>query len=351
VTVLAEADVAALLAFIGEAASDRPADSPYSPPVLGRLRELVRADFLAFSELDRVRQRTLGLMTEEGSATPAELAMQDERQPSYWTIRHEHLACAYHDRTGDFRALRVSDFLTRRQLRGSRLYREWFKPRGIETEMSVGLDAPRWHTKVFVFDRASGDFSERDKAVLDAVRPALARLYEASLSRVRLAQALELVGDHEGDGRAAVVILDSAGRPDFMSERARGLFDRMGAAVGQLPLAIEARLKARRWADAAEPFVVRFDQGQVLVHRSGDAMLLEERTESALTPRESQVLELVAGGRTNAGVAAELYLSTGTVRRHLENAFAKLGVHTRTAAVARLRHERGHRTQGSIAPE
>ena len=60
-----------------------------------------------------------------------------------------------------------------------------------------------------------------------------------------------------------------------------------------------------------------------------------------LTPREREVLELVAEGRTNAEIAAVLWISPGTVRRHLENIFEKLGVHTRTAAVAAARTTKG----------
>jgi DNA-binding NarL/FixJ family response regulator len=57
---------------------------------------------------------------------------------------------------------------------------------------------------------------------------------------------------------------------------------------------------------------------------------------SILTPREAEVLRLVAQGLTNAEVGAELVLSPGTVRAHLENVFDKLGVHARTAAAAWL---------------
>lgn len=60
---------------------------------------------------------------------------------------------------------------------------------------------------------------------------------------------------------------------------------------------------------------------------------------SVLTRREAEVLELVAQGLTNLEIAARLVVSGGTVRTHLENIFEKLGVHTRTAAVARLRSE------------
>jgi DNA-binding CsgD family transcriptional regulator len=55
-----------------------------------------------------------------------------------------------------------------------------------------------------------------------------------------------------------------------------------------------------------------------------------------LTPREREILELVAKGRTNAEVARLLWISPGTVRKHLENVYDKLGVHTRTGAVAAL---------------
>ncbi len=52
-----------------------------------------------------------------------------------------------------------------------------------------------------------------------------------------------------------------------------------------------------------------------------------------LSPRERCVLEHVADGRTNAEIAWVLCISPETVRKHLENAYAKLGVHNRTAAV------------------
>jgi len=54
---------------------------------------------------------------------------------------------------------------------------------------------------------------------------------------------------------------------------------------------------------------------------------------SLLTRREQEVLALVAEGLTNAEIGALLWISAGTVRRHLENVYAKLEVHTRTAAV------------------
>ena len=53
-----------------------------------------------------------------------------------------------------------------------------------------------------------------------------------------------------------------------------------------------------------------------------------------LTPRELQVLRLVAAGKTNKAIAAELFLSEKTVDRHVSNIFAKLDVPSRAAATA-----------------
>lgn len=53
-----------------------------------------------------------------------------------------------------------------------------------------------------------------------------------------------------------------------------------------------------------------------------------------LTPRELQVLRLIATGKTNKGIAAELFLSGRTVDRHVSNIFTKLNLPSRAAATA-----------------
>jgi DNA-binding CsgD family transcriptional regulator len=57
-------------------------------------------------------------------------------------------------------------------------------------------------------------------------------------------------------------------------------------------------------------------------------------TPGGLTGREVEVLRLVAAGKTNRAIAAELFLSEKTVARHLSNIFVKLGVQSRAAATA-----------------
>ncbi|MFN8513563.1 MAG: LuxR C-terminal-related transcriptional regulator [Thermomicrobiales bacterium] len=60
-------------------------------------------------------------------------------------------------------------------------------------------------------------------------------------------------------------------------------------------------------------------------------------TGTPLTDREIEVLRLVATGAENAAIAAQLFISVNTVRNHVAHALAKLGVGSRTTAVARAR--------------
>jgi DNA-binding CsgD family transcriptional regulator len=54
-----------------------------------------------------------------------------------------------------------------------------------------------------------------------------------------------------------------------------------------------------------------------------------------LTPRQWELLRLVAAGHTNAQIGLRLGVSEGTTRKHLENIYARLQVSSRTAAVTR----------------
>jgi DNA-binding CsgD family transcriptional regulator len=59
-----------------------------------------------------------------------------------------------------------------------------------------------------------------------------------------------------------------------------------------------------------------------------------------LTPRQTNLLHLVAAGRTNTQIARRLGISEGTVRTHLENIYERLNVSSRTAAVTRAFRDR-----------
>ncbi|MEQ1743870.1 MAG: response regulator transcription factor [Saprospiraceae bacterium] len=56
-----------------------------------------------------------------------------------------------------------------------------------------------------------------------------------------------------------------------------------------------------------------------------------------LTDREFEVLRLLYAGKTNQQIAAELYIAVNTLKKHINNAYFKLDVTSRTTAVAKLR--------------
>ncbi len=61
---------------------------------------------------------------------------------------------------------------------------------------------------------------------------------------------------------------------------------------------------------------------------------VEQSLTEALSARELEVLRLVADGLTNAEIAQKLFLTVGTVKVHTSNIYSKLGVSSRTQAVA-----------------
>ena len=78
-------------------------------------------------------------------------------------------------------------------------------------------------------------------------------------------------------------------------------------------------------------------RGEVALAPSIAALLVKRvaRPSTALTPREAEVLALVAHGRSNPSIARELFVSEATVKTHLLHVFEKLGVNDRTRAVTR----------------
>ena len=328
-TPLSALDLEAMLGFLEEAHSvDGP--EPFPQSLLVSLRRLVPGDWVGYSELDRVQK--VRIWNEEDPGVDDDCSTDD----AYWRLRHQHPVCHFHEATGDFRALKLSDFVSRSELRRREIYREYFQPWGVEYEMCVGIDAPLSHTKVFIFDRMGGrDFSERDRHVLDSLRPHLARIYETAKLRRTAREALALLERTH----AALVVLEGADRVAFATPEASRLlaayFHRNGVS---LPHEVAEWLREQRRATSPEPLRVERGEGSVVVQLVDGSLLLEERRETPrLTERESEILDLVAAGQTNAEIAEALWIAPGTVRKHLENVYEKLEVHSRTAAVAKLR--------------
>ncbi len=113
--------------------------------------------------------------------------------------------------------------------------------------------------------------------------------YEAARARVQVGLACRVLADEDAAG--------------FELEAARGTFSQLGAAPD-----------LERVDSLVEPAAPGGAQG--------------------LSPRELEVLRLVAAGARNKAIAAELVLSERTVERHLANIFTKLRVSSRAAATA-----------------
>jgi DNA-binding CsgD family transcriptional regulator len=246
-------------------------------------------------------------------------------------------------RTGDLRPRKLSDFVTRRQWHRLEVYVEYFRFFGVEDKMLVGLPAPPGLRKVVGVDRCGDrDFGERERLLLNLLQPHLGALDAAARER-RLAAALLL--EREG---AALVVLQSSDRIDFATPAAERLLVRHfdDTSDGDLPEPIRAWLRHdhRRLngnglppPTAALLSVERGDR-RLTIRRAGHTLLLDEEI-ATLSRREREIVDQLAAGRSNADIAERLTIAPTTVRKHLENIYAKLGVNTRTAAVAVTRAE------------
>jgi ATP/maltotriose-dependent transcriptional regulator MalT len=169
---------------------------------------------------------------------------------------------------------------------------------------------------------------------IDEARAAAAELEEtagksgSAMLAATAAQVLGAVELAEGEAEAALPSLRRAwqlweeiGAP-YQAARTRVLLGEACATLGDRDAAALELEAARAVFEhlGAEPDLARISRVPAENH--------------GLSGRELEVLRLVAAGRTNRQIAAELVVSEHTVARHLQNIFGKLGVSTRTAATA-----------------
>jgi DNA-binding CsgD family transcriptional regulator len=335
-----------MLGYVTELASLEHPDE-FRTGVLPGLREMVPSHIASYNEVDFAREWMFAADDPRGSMTP-------DAPEVFVRYGEQNPLVTRFQRTRDGRAYKWSDLITRRQLHATDLYELAYKPMRVEYQMAICLPSPPELVIGIAFNRERRDFTERDRSLLNLVRAPLVQAYrtvERYSALVDRLAAMESGLEHAGAG---VVILDwRAGEPyaAHVSAEAERV---LGAGDGPLREDVRAWLAGigpgRPGVSPAAPLVVEqqgvarstiqflprrrsVDTDALLVEPVGERVSISTLRAAGLTQRESEVLRLVALGRSNAEVADHLVISRRTVHKHLENVYARLGVSSRTQAV------------------
>lgn len=343
---LAERDQQRVLGFLREAEAFCGLEE-FERGTVAALRRLIPCDACGYNAVDP------GGGHVDWVLDPPEVG---ERADAAALARHadEHPLVMHHARTPEAPAARLSDFVGARRLHRTGLYAEFLRPIEVEFQLVVTVSVPGRTLVGVPFNRRAADFTDDERDLLDLLRPHLAALHRRAEAFSAVQQALSHLDGELGARHSGVIVLDRGGRPGFATSGARRA---LGAAFGDdgqmLPTAVDAWVRAvrarRETVEPVVPFVAPTADGTVrltYVPAAGEraeAVVVDHRRtrgpaalgELGLTARESEVLALLAVGRSDRAIAGELTVSVRTVHTHLAHVYAKLGVHNRTAAVAR----------------
>jgi LuxR family maltose regulon positive regulatory protein len=212
--------------------------------------------------------------------------------------------------------------------------RRWATESGFDSPDSVET---RDEFEIVIYARvldALGRDGERDLLLSQVHERAIRKGCVFSRIEIELLQALALNADGKTDDAVELVIPALEIAEDAGIVR---MFLDEGPRLGPLLARVERSLDPESRAPSIA-FIAR-------LRRS----LAQERPEDEgtdiasggliepLTPREREVLLLIAEGRTNQSIANELFLSVGSVKTHSSHVYGKLGVRGRTEAIARAR--------------
>jgi DNA-binding CsgD family transcriptional regulator len=323
------ADVRAALGFVGAAEAAAFADRAQLEELLViELRRVLPSDMAGITTAWRWSCGPPGGPHERLIHSEPAVAAFRRREPELWQVwgaQHPTVP-ARSGGNGGKEAVRFSDIIDRRAYQRLPVYHHFLRPLGIEYELGMRLCLPSGWPNL-AFTRKRRDFSERERELLEKLRPYLASLLERAetgRARAALSSAFDLTRRE-----AEVLALLVQGKSNAMI--ARMLFIAPGTVRKHLERVYAKLGVVNRTEAAGRAFEVA---GPAPGGRP--AVPAPDRlAQLGLTPRELEVLRWVAPGKTNAEIAVLLYISPETVRRHMRNVFSKLGVRTRTAAVAR----------------
>jgi DNA-binding CsgD family transcriptional regulator len=351
---LTEHDLRKLADSLGELYQACPLDA-FGRRALAVMPALVGCDTCSYNEVNPARRRVVAQTAPEGYALPGMMVAYQEHMGQHPLIGHYRA-------TRDGRALKIADFLTLREFRQLPLYRDFYRLAGVDRQLAVTVPGPPGIIIGLAVSRAGRDFSERDRAALDFLRPHLIRAYASAAALTAAGLDVPTLAQAAARGCEGTAVIAADGRLSYLSDRARDLLSRYleparlggflpgplrpwrAAALarsdpaGPAPAVIGSR-QVRRGASRLTLTLISADpHGSVLLavteHPAGPG---EGGEGLGLTRREGEVIRLAAAGRTNREIAGMLGISPLTVRKHLEHAYPKLGVANRTAAAARLR--------------
>jgi len=344
-------DFRALLEFLREAYALRDLDG-FVSHLLSSLSELVPAEATVYNEYNFKRNRIIWRQDPDNFAFAGSERIWER-------YSHEHPILDYIRRTKDGHAVKFSDFVSPRQFRRTSLYNEFFRPVNISHQMHVLFSEPRSVVVGIALNREARDFSERERLLLNLLRPHLLRVYqnagavtEILQETVALRRALEQLD-------RGVIFLSRNGKIKSMTATARGWIDRYfgknGRCEDHLPEELELWLKWQKQIiedkenvhPPLQPFAVERDgkrlRAWLIADPRQNIVALEEQPTAldpsslqslGLTRREAEVLAWIAYGKTNADIGTILDAKPRTIEKHVERILEKLCVETRTAAVA-----------------
>lgn len=328
--------MSALLAVVGELAT-LDAAVAFPPEFVGTLAELLRGDSAAYCVLDRRNEAAIfASWWDDGNGG---MGAGDDGDDRYWKLRHSHPLCSWRESHWSWRSAHtVSQFASTREFRRTAIWDEMYRYEGVNYWLDIGLAPEHGNTRVFLFTRERGDFGERERLLLDLLEPHLERRAEQVRLATEAAAALADVEQETAHDARDVVLASANGAIEFASAHSRELLRRhFGQHNGRLPDDLAAAITTE------DAIVTRTGDSRLTVRatRTGSLFVLLLSEESArvdrLTPRQREILAQVGAGLTDFEISERLEISPATVRKHLEQIYERLDVHTRTAAAAALR--------------
>ena len=276
---------------------------------------------------------------------------------------HQHPVIANAAATGDVTPRAISDFIESEELHALDLYQQVYSRLEVEDQIAVTLPSTAEMVLGVAISRREIGFSERDRAFLALVAPPLGESFLLARARDRI----RLGGGLVGEGWDAIVLTPDD-RADSSGNRAEEILRRLcGSGIGHggtLPEKVAAYLERTRELNRAQPQrvseVLESDGDGVRItarlvpgatEGENDVLLLEERPDPlapgrldalGLSQREGDVVRLLVAGLSNAEIGERLHISPATVKRHLENVYAKLGESNRSALIGRILREGGN---------